>query len=298
MSKKDGCTPPGCSNGPLRPRTCSAHRSRKTEAVVLGIAPSFSAKSPKRISIDDWLDSPQGHGNADKFGFIHHGVQYLAKPEDPDYKQELIAENEYTCNRIAQAMGLRTARLFGLSEIDGQKAFVQEWFSVNGFSLMSLYRYIEPGRPYSFSTIKDCIQEISSRPEEDTIFFAKIALFDCVIGNTDRHGRNLGFLVRDDSIRLSPVFDNISTTLPDFKLKTRFNFSSRISTETSERPSVTQCVREVKKLWPKDFDRLVAWLEETEMDVKIEIENSHLRDDQKIALFEQLQAVLMAVKNA
>jgi hypothetical protein len=221
----------------------------------------------------------------------------LAKPEDPDFKGELLVENEHVCNRIAQAMGLKTAR-FGIAEIDGQKAFVQEWFSVKGYSLVPISRYLEPGDPYSFSKIKSRILGISTDPQGDSYFFAKIALFDCVIGNADRHGRNIGFLERDSEKRLSPVFDNISTILPDLKHKLRINFSSRISADDAEYPSVAQCVREVKRLWAKDFGGLAAWLSGAEADILAEIAESRLRDDQKKALIEQLRAVALAVKNA
>jgi len=44
----------------------------------------------------------------------------------------------------------------------------------------------------------------------DVSIFIKTLLFDALIGNNDRHGRNLGFIVTSKGSTLSPIYDNVS----------------------------------------------------------------------------------------
>lgn len=65
--------------------------------------------------------------------------------------------------------------------------------------------------------IFDLIRHCSANPLEDQLRLWDILVFDCLIGNTDNHLKNLSFLYSQDmkSIRLAPAYDIVSTVVYD-----------------------------------------------------------------------------------
>lgn len=63
------------------------------------------------------------------------------------------------------------------------------------------------GDRYSYLELVDFIEEEGSQPRADLKDLWTRALFSCVVGNTDNHLRNYGFLRESSGWRLSPAFD-------------------------------------------------------------------------------------------
>jgi hypothetical protein len=80
--------------------------------------------------------------------------------------------------------------------------------------------------------------------------FIKTILFDSLIGNHDRHGRNLAFVITAKNISLSPIYDNVSYLSLESgnMLKADFNPTGKISTSVTLEPSMFDYVKELKKL--------------------------------------------------
>lgn len=84
----------------------------------------------------------------------------------------------------------------------------------------------------------------------DIIVFINTLLFDALIGNHDRHGRNLAFIVSSKAIALSPIYDNVSYLgLESGKiLKADFNPFGKIATSSSINPGMKDYVTELIRL--------------------------------------------------
>lgn len=79
-------------------------------------------------------------------------------------------------------------------------------------------------------------------------------LFDALIGNHDRHGRNLALIVTSVSSVLSPIYDNVSylSLEKGNMLKADFNPTGKISTQSTYEPSMKDYVVELKRLGYKE----------------------------------------------
>jgi hypothetical protein len=84
----------------------------------------------------------------------------------------------------------------------------------------------------------------------DVAKFIEICLFDTLIGNTDRHGRNLGIITTAQVKKLAPMYDN-PTTLgvePDYIIESHYNPSGSIWTKNSKEPKPLDYLMEFERL--------------------------------------------------
>lgn len=65
----------------------------------------------------------------------------------------------------------------------------------------------DDGSRYSYLELAEYIEDSGENPERDLWEIWKRALFSCVVGNTDNHLRNYGFLHTKSGWALSPAFD-------------------------------------------------------------------------------------------
>lgn len=93
------------------------------------------------------------------------------------------------------------------------------------------------------------IGEKTQQPRDVKIFIQTL-LFDAFIGNNDRHGRNLAFIITAKNARLSPIYDNVSylSLEKGDMLKADFNPTGKISTQDTYEPSMQHYVKELKRL--------------------------------------------------
>ena len=70
---------------------------------------------------------------------------------------------------------------------------------------------------YEYADIMQMLRDNSKLTEvEETVArFWELFIVDALIGNFDRHGGNWGFIKRDGTYRLAPVFDNGSSLFPN-----------------------------------------------------------------------------------
>ncbi|MFZ4405615.1 MAG: HipA domain-containing protein, partial [Pseudobdellovibrionaceae bacterium] len=87
------------------------------------------------------------------------------------------------------------------------------------------------------------------RPYDIDIFLSTL-LFDALIGNHDRHGRNLGFIIKPKNTILSPIYDNVSylSLVSGPMLAADFNPTGRIATQSTNEPTMIHYVNELKRL--------------------------------------------------
>jgi hypothetical protein len=205
----------------------------------------FEALTPEQIIQDENLrkdyakiDSSFFQGKYKKYSATLNSDKYIFKINDPDFP--FLQRAEYLSNQIAEILHVKVAEYF-LIRFEGQDCFVTRNFlhNSNYRKLTHLYHYLNKGASYDVDTLAHTIFEVTKKPK-DVDHFLKTILFDSLIGNHDRHGRNLGFLVKGLHHFLSPIYDNCSYIGIETKdlIGADLNPLGKVSTLNSEHPSM------------------------------------------------------------
>ncbi len=187
-------------------------------------------------------------GTFKKYSAVLEDRSFILKMRQPMDAPEL-PEVEYLCNQIAALLTIPVAKFY-IIYFEDDLVFVTENFIQNNIP-MDLHHFA-CFRKSTEHNCKDLIAMIGqySKQPHDIQTFVKTTLFDALVGNHDRHGRNLGFVATPHQMVLSPIYDNVSYLgLESGKmLKADFNPKGKISTQNSEEPTMQDYVLEFKKL--------------------------------------------------
>src|SRR5439155_10133966 len=158
-----------------------------------------------------------------------------------------LTEVEYLCNQIGKILEIPVADFYFI-DFNGDKVFVTKNFIKNGapIDLQHIYHFRSDDQ-HNCETLTKLIAQKTQRPH-DVLIFIRTILFDALIGNHDRHGRNLAFIVSAKNIVLSPIYDNVSyLSLEEGQmLKADFNPTGKISTSETREPNMRSYVKELK----------------------------------------------------
>lgn len=203
-----------------------------------------SSQSAELFSI---TDSSYFQGQFKKYAATLGKKAYIIKMREKSAPE--LPEVEYLCNLIAKQLKIPVAEFYYINFLN-EKVFLTKNFLSNTEieDLQHLYHF-RRGIDHTCKNIISIIENQSKHPEDIDIFI-KTVLFDALIGNHDRHGRNLAFIVTHSKCQLSPVFDNVSYLGLESGsiLKADFNPSGKIATSTSNEPSMKDYVVEFIKL--------------------------------------------------
>lgn len=188
------------------------------------------------------------HGKFKKYSAELNGESYILKMRQDGALE--LPEVEYLCNQIGRSLGLPVADFY-LIDFNGDRTFVTKNFIKPGSSptdLQHIYHFREAGK-HSCEELIRIIKKLTQKPHDLTVF-VKTLLFDALIGNNDRHGRNLAFVRTSYGMSLSPIYDNVSYLMLESgnMLKADFHPTGRISTSQTFEPSMKDYVKELKKL--------------------------------------------------
>lgn len=187
-------------------------------------------------------------GKFKKYSAELQGEEYILKmrqaqaPELPDV--------EYLCNQIAQVCYIDVAAPFHLIELNGERVFVVKNFvrTETGEELQHIYQF----RTDNQHTCEDLISVIMEKTQQpaNVATFIRMLLLDALIMNHDRHGRNLGFIARQGSYYLSPIYDNVSylSLEMDKMLTMDFDLRGKIATKASHYPNMFDYAVELIRL--------------------------------------------------
>jgi len=152
---------------------------------------------------------------------------HLLKPATGQFED--YVQNEHFCLRLAEALGLNVAKSW-TEEFDNIPVIIVERFDrlrLKGGSVVRVHqedacqalgvppmkKYQNEGGP-SAGDIFGVIRERSSKPDDDVLRFLDAMIYNWLIGGTDAHSKNYGFLLAGEAqVRLCPLYD-LSSCLP------------------------------------------------------------------------------------
>ncbi len=154
------------------------------------------------------LNSSFFHGKFKKYSARLGNTGYLIKVQQEPYVD--LPAMEFLCNQIARNLGLTIPDFFLIRLEDHVDAFISKNFmeKYSDANLVHFYRFME-GRPFDLKNVLEVISNHTHRAV-DIEQFIKLCLFDMLIGNHDRHGRNLALVQTVSGKILSPFYDNPS----------------------------------------------------------------------------------------
>jgi len=208
---------------------------------------------------------------------------YILKVQDRDYPE--LPRTEYLSNQIAQRLGLIIPNFYLIHFLNELDTFVTHNFMDNYTpgNLIHIYHFIKDEQSFSCQTILKIIEEKIGRIE-GIKQFVFLCLFDALIGNHDRHGRNIAFIETKKGFELAPFYDNPSYIgIEDQSLLlAQHNPRGKIATSLTNEPTMQDYIFEFHKMgfeeWLKEFRKKIDNISLNQM-----IENSFLSEKRKIA---------------
>lgn len=168
------------------------------------------ARSSESTS-SDWarITSSFFHGKFRKYSAQLGKKNYLLKVQQEELPE--LPAMEYLCNQIAKNLGLWVPEHYFIRFQNELDTFACENFMEDfpGCDLIHIYRFLEKPDQFNCQGLLNVIEREVKR-FDDVHRLVQLCLFDALIGNHDRHGRNLALIQSGTELRLAPFYDNPS----------------------------------------------------------------------------------------
>ncbi|MBI5345799.1 MAG: HipA domain-containing protein [Chlamydiae bacterium] len=155
------------------------------------------------------INSSFFHGKFRKYSSTLGDCKYILKVEESDYPELPITE--YLCNQIFNYLHIDVPPFYLIVFEEEHLCFVTKNFMTDflGSNLIHIYHFFDKNMLYDCESLLQIINEKTGRISamEDFIY---LTLADSLIGNNDRHGRNLGLIQTPKGFVLAPFYDNPS----------------------------------------------------------------------------------------
>lgn len=193
------------------------------------------------------------HGAFRKYSSCLGENNYILKVFQKDHIE--LPATEFLCNQIYEDLGVKIPDYYLIRYPDEYFCFVTRNFMsrLSNASLVHIYHYLKKGDEHNCENLVSIIGEKTGRRSEQKRF-AYLTLVDSLIGNHDRHGRNLGFIQTPRGMQLAPFYDNPSYVGLDDDLLLGADLQPRgaIFTKETNEPSMKDYVHEWNRLGYED----------------------------------------------
>lgn len=224
------------------------------------------------------------HGAYRKYSAQLGKTNYILKVQQKGYPE--LPATEFLSNQIFRSLNIPVPDHYLIKYPDDNLCFVTKNFMSDSTTstLDHIYHFMTDGKKYDCENLVGIIGEKTQRRKEQKKFVF-LTLADSLIGNHDRHGRNLAFIRSAKGIRLSPFYDNPSALALEDASMLGADLQPRgsIFTKDSDKPTMRDYVLEWNRLGYSDVVQLFKknlYLKT----IKNLIKKSHLSEKRKQAL--------------
>lgn len=190
------------------------------------------------------------HGKFRKYSGSLGEKNYILKVQQPDCPD--LPGVEYVSNRIARLLGIKVPDHHLILFKNQAPTFVSRNIMdhASTATLDHIYKFLPESSKFNCEELSELILRETNRISEVHLF-VEICLFDALIGNHDRHGRNLAFVTKGGGLRnLAPFYDNPSYIgiADELMLDSDLQPRGTIATKKTNEPSMTDYVEEFSRL--------------------------------------------------
>jgi plasmid stabilization system protein ParE len=205
--------------------------------------PTLDPKNPR-------INSSFFHGTYKKYSATLGKETYILKVEEQNYPE--LPGTEYLSNQIASHLKIHVADFRFIKFQEALKTFASRNFITDyaPATLNHIYHYLEKDADLNCENLVKII-ETQTRKLVEMERFVELCLFDALIGNHDRHGRNLALIeTKANKIFLSPFYDNPSYLGIEDEglLAAHLEPRGKIATSKTNEPTMADYVDEFKRL--------------------------------------------------
>jgi hypothetical protein len=221
--------------------------------------------------------------------------EYILKAATDEYPE--LPKAEFLSNQIGSSLQLAVADYYLIKFLNETDCFVTRNFMSDyaGGNLIHIYHLFKPEENFDLKTILRIILDKTGRLH-DVRKFIDICLFDALIGNHDRHGRNIAFIQTSEQFILSPAYDNPSyLAIEDEKFLAAYHEPrGKISTTDCNEPIMHNYIQELKALGY--HAEISAFYQRINLDkINLLIQNSLLSTKRKQAFIDLIRRRFNAI---
>lgn len=186
------------------------------------------------------------HGKFEKYSAELGKKNYILKLSR-EYPE--LARCEYLCNQIGKTLGLDIPKNHLICLFNERDSFISTNFmqDYKGSNLEHIWHFLTKNDQFTLEVLLKIIEKQTGRLSEIRKFI-KICLFDALIGNHDRHGRNLGLISTVNGYVLAPSYDNPSYFAMAEFLAASHSPKCAIATSFTQEPMMEDYVKEFMRL--------------------------------------------------
>lgn len=209
---------------------------------------------------------------------------FILKVQQKEYLE--LPAAEYLCNQIYECLDIEIPNYYLIRFPEDQFCFVTKNFmsGLVASDLVHIYHFVKHGKNHDCESLVTIIGEQTGRRIEQERFVF-LTLADSLIGNHDRHGRNLGFIQSTKGMQLAPFYDNPSALALEEHSMLGADLQPRgsIFTKETDKPTMKDYVREWNRL---GFGEVVDRFRKQHSQEKLQslVENSYISEKRQKAL--------------
>jgi len=237
-------------------------------------------------------------GKFKKYSAMLNNERYILKVRDDKFPE--LPGTEFLCNKIAVSLGLKVPPFYFKKFENNSETFVSRNFMQDHIpaDLVHIYHFLEEGEDLDFETIVKILRKNTGRVG-DIERFVELCIFDALIGNHDRHGRNLA-LVRKAKKEcfLSPFYDNPAYLGMEEEglLDAMHDPKGKIVVKDTGEPSIADYYKEAKRLGYSDIAN--SFIEKFDLGkIKTLIDSAFISQKRKRAFFSLVERRYKELKN-
>lgn len=189
------------------------------------------------------------HGAYKKYSAHLGGNNYILKVQQKEYPE--LPATEYLCNQIYQILGIDIPDYHLVRFPEEYFCFITKNFmsTREASDLVHIYHFVNGEKKHDCESLVNIIGEQTGRRTEQEKFVS-LTLADILIGNHDRHGRNIGFIRSPKGIKLAPFYDNPSAlAIEDHSfLGADLQPRGSIFTKDTDKPAMKDYIHEWNRL--------------------------------------------------